>query len=150
MKSLFNTEAYEEIVSRLDSLSEDSERQWGKMKVGQMLYHCQFPLKIALRKQPSKGKPNPMLKLMGFFFKKSLYNDKPWRHGLPTAKGLKVTEEKDFSKEKEALMGLVKDFHEEKTRKSWDPHPVFGSFTNEQWGQMQYKHLDHHLRQFGV
>ena len=150
MKSLFSTEAYEEIVSRLNSLSDNSERQWGKMEIGQMLYHCQFPLKLALRKQSVKGKTNTMLKVMGVFFKKSLYNDKPWRHGLPTAKGLKVVEKKDFSQEKEVLLGLVKDFHEEKNRKSWDPHPVFGSFTHEQWGQMQYKHLDHHLRQFGV
>ena len=39
---------------------------------------------------------------------------------------------------------------DEKDKKEWDPHPVFGSFTPEQWGQMQYKHLDHHLRQFNV
>ncbi|WP_375325328.1 hypothetical protein [Flagellimonas sp. GZD32] len=51
MKSLFSAEAYEEIVARMHSLTEDSERQWGKMKVGQMLYHCQFPLKIALQKK---------------------------------------------------------------------------------------------------
>ena len=34
--------------------------------------------------------------------------------------------------------------------KKWNPHPIFGAFTHQQWGQLQYKHLDHHLRQFGV
>ncbi|MCK0160653.1 DUF1569 domain-containing protein [Allomuricauda sp. F6463D] len=150
MKSLFNNEAHEEIISRINKLSDASEGQWGKMKVAQMLHHCQYPLKISLGRYNPDNKPNPMLKLAGIFFKKSLYNDKPWRHGLPTAKGLIVVDEKIFTEEKEVLIDLTNDFHLEKNRKSWDPHPVFGSFTHEQWGQMQYKHLDHHLRQFGV
>jgi len=150
MKSLFNSEAHEEILSRVNQLSESSERQWGKMRVEQMLHHCQFPLKISLGSYNPNNKPNLMLKLMGKFFKKSLYNDKLWRQGLPTAKGLKVVDDKNFEEEKKVLVGLINDFHNEKTRKEWDPHPTFGSFTREQWGQMQYKHLDHHLRQFGV
>ncbi|MEO2051543.1 MAG: DUF1569 domain-containing protein [Allomuricauda sp.] len=150
MKSLFNTEAHQEILERMDALSEETKGQWGKMKVGQMLHHCQFPLKIALGRYNPNNKPNPMLKLMGKLFRKSLYNDKPWRKGLPTAKGLRVTEDKNFSEEKAKLIALINDFHQEKNKEEWDPHPAFGSFTPEQWGQMQYKHLDHHLRQFGV
>lgn len=91
-----------------------------------------------------------MLKVLGKFFKKSLYNDKPWKQNLPTAKSFKVEEDKDFATEKEVLISLIRDFYQEKDKKEWDPHPAFGSFTPEQWGQMQYKHLDHHLRQFGV
>jgi len=150
MKSLFDSSAHAEILSRIDKLSDGSERKWGKMELGQMLSHCQYPLKIALGKHNPNNKPNPMLKLMGKLFRKSLYNDKPWRQGLPTAKALKVTEDKDFLTEKEKLVVLIDAFHQEKNRENWDPHPVFGSFTPEQWGQMQYKHLDHHLRQFGV
>lgn len=150
MKSIFNIEAYEEILSRVNQLSQSSERQWGKMDVGQMLCHCQFPLKIGLGRQNPNSKPSPVLKLMGKLFRKSLYDDKPWRQNLPTAKALKVVEDKDFATEKEKLVTLIKDFHQQKDKKVWDPHPVFGSFTHEQWGQMQYKHLDHHLRQFGV
>lgn len=149
MKSLFDNQAYDEILARINQLSKSSERQWGKMEVGQMLHHCQFPLKISLGRY-SMGKPSPLLKFMGKFFKKSLYNDKPWRQGLPTARGLKVVDDKDFNEEKKALLGLINDFHKEKDKKEWDPHPAFGTFTPEQWGQMQYKHLDHHLRQFNV
>lgn len=149
MKSLFNSEAHEEILSRVNQLSASSERQWGKMEVGQMLHHCQFPLKIALGSH-RMGKPSPILKFMSKFFKKSLYNDKPWRQGLPTARDLKVVDDKDYNEERKVLIGLINDFHQEKDKKEWDPHPAFGSFTPEQWGQMQYKHLDHHLRQFNV
>lgn len=150
MKSLFHSEAHEEILSRVNELSESSERQWGKMEVGQMLHHCQYPLKIALGRYNPNNKPSLLLKLMAKFLKKSLYNDKPWRQGLPTAKGLKVEEDKNVADEKMVLVGLINDFYQEKNKKEWDPHPAFGSFTAEQWGQMQYKHLDHHLRQFGV
>nr|WP_297785079.1 DUF1569 domain-containing protein [uncultured Allomuricauda sp.] len=150
MKSLFNKEAHEEILARINQLSESSEREWGKMQVGQMLHHCQYPLKISLGRYNPNNKPNLMLKLAGKLFKKSLYNDKLWRKGLPTAKGLKVVDDKNIHEEREVLIGLINDFHQEKDKKEWDPHPVFGTFTPEQWGQMQYKHLDHHLRQFNV
>lgn len=149
MKSLFEPEVHAQVLSRINSLTDASERQWGKMEIGQMLYHCQFPLRLALGRYEMK-KPNPLMKLAFLSFKKGLYNDKLWKPNLPTAKPFKVIDEKDFSIEKSALIGLVNDFHQEKSRKKWEPHPAFGTFTHEQWGQMQYKHLDHHLRQFGV
>nr|WP_299385701.1 DUF1569 domain-containing protein [Allomuricauda sp.] len=149
MKSLFDSGTVSEILGRIEQLSESSKREWGKMEVGQMLYHCQFPLRLALGKYKMK-KPNPLMKLIFRSFKKGMYDDKLWKPNLPTAKGFKVVEPKEFSKEKETLVNLVNDFHAEKSRTQWDPHPAFGEFTVQQWGQMQYKHLDHHLRQFGV
>jgi len=69
---------------------------------------------------------------------------------LPTAPQLKTKEDKDFTKEHQQLKSLVNKFYTLRDREEWFPHPMFGSFTKEQWGQMQYKHLDHHLSQFGV
>lgn len=149
MKSLFDSETHLEIVQRIDKLNDAAKRQWGKMEVGQMLRHCQFPLKVALGRHKIK-KPNPFMKLLYKGFKKSMYNDKPWKHNLPTAPGFKVADQRNFKEEKEKLVGLIDDFHSEKDQKTRNPHPAFGRLTYEQWGQMQYKHLDHHLRQFGV
>ena len=84
------------------------------------------------------------------FFKKSLYNEKPWRKGLPTAKFLKIKDDKNFNEEKPKLVDLVNEVYSHREKKEWNPHPAFGYFTKQQWGQMQYKHLDHHLKQFGV
>ena len=148
MKSIFDATAYNEILERIDKLSESSQRQWGKMTVSQMLCHCQNPLTIALEKQTIK-KPNVLLKLLFKGFRSYMYNDTPWKHNLPTTSEFKVITKKEFKAEKSKLIQLVKEFHQEKNRKSWDPHPAFGKFTHNQWGQMQYKHLDHHLRQFG-
>ncbi|MBQ4821477.1 DUF1569 domain-containing protein [Aquimarina sp. MMG016] len=147
MKSLFDETTKNEIESRIEQLSNTSTPAWGKMDVAQMFYHCQFPLKIALKKNHPRMKSSLLAKL---FFKKSLYNDKPWKKNLPTHPKLKVVDQKEFDQEKQQLLELVSAFSNERNRPYWEPHPMFGKFTNEQWGQMQYKHLDHHLQQFNV
>jgi len=117
------------------------------MTVGQMLFHCQGPLNIMLQKKDYGLKPNWLIKV---FVKKSLYSDKIYRRNLPTIPAFKIEEDKDFAKEKEALLSLVKELYANKDKATWEPHPVFGHFTNEQWAKTQYKHLNHHLTQFGV
>lgn len=147
MTSIFEDKAHKDIVSRIHSLEENSQPLWGKMNVSQMLHHCQAPLNIMLQKKDYDLKPFWLITL---FFKKSLYNDKPWRKNLPTAKQLKVNSTKDFSSEKKQLLSLVEEVMLHKDKTSWEPHPSFGTFTPQQWGQLQFKHLDHHLTQFGV
>lgn len=149
MKSLFNTEAHTEILSRINKLSDSSERQWGKMNVAQMLAHCCEPLKVPLGKL-SLQKPNVLMRFLFSFFKESLYNDKPWKQGLPTSKEYKVTNDHNFAAEKDNLKMLIDKFYALRDETELPPHPFCGKLTSEQWGQMQYKHLDHHLRQFGV
>ena len=147
MKSIFDEKTYQEVLDRLDQLTPDAERQWGKMTVAQMLWHCQFPVRLAIDNKLSSKKSNPLIRLL---FKKSLYSDKPWRKNLPTVPVAKAREEKDFSKELSKLKKMVGELHALKDRTEWNPHPIFGEFTSEQWGKLEYKHLDHHLRQFGV
>lgn len=147
MKSLFEEPTLKEIQDRINNLSNASTPTWGKMDVAQMFNHCQFPLKIALKKDCPTLKPSLLAKL---FFKKSLYIDKPWKKNLPTHPKLKVIDSKEFEDEKEKLLELITEFSNQRDKKEWDPHPMFGKFTNEQWGKMQYKHLDHHLQQFNV
>ena len=147
MNSLFEPEAFSEIKERLANLNETSPKQWGKMTPGQMVHHCQGPLNIMLEKNDYGLKPNWLAKL---FFKKSLYSDKLWRKNLPTSKFLKETDDRDFNIEKANLEALLTEFELHRERTDWKPHPGFGRFTKDQYGKMQYKHLDHHFRQFGV
>ncbi|WP_299125542.1 DUF1569 domain-containing protein [uncultured Winogradskyella sp.] len=147
MKSFFEDGVYEEITSRVSKLNKDTSPIWGKMKVGQMLYHCQMPLNIILKKEDYGVKPNWLVNLL---FKKSMYNDKLWRKNLPTAPGFKITDDKDFEREKTKITNLINELNAQRAKEEWHPHPAFGELTKDQWGKMQYKHLDHHLRQFGV
>ncbi|WP_339626357.1 DUF1569 domain-containing protein [uncultured Winogradskyella sp.] len=147
MKSFFEEGAYDELSSRLNNLNKDTTANWGKMNVGQMLHHCQMPLNIILEKKDYGVKPNWLVNL---FFKKSMYSDKPWRKNLPTAPGFKIMAKKDFEAEKNEITSLLNELNTQRQRNDWQPHPAFGAMTKDQWGKMQYKHLDHHFRQFGV
>ncbi|WP_347374194.1 DUF1569 domain-containing protein [Aequorivita sp. Q41] len=69
---------------------------------------------------------------------------------MPTASIMREEEPRDFKVEKINLLSLLKELESQKEREQWAPHPLFGKFTPQQWGQMQYKHLDHHLKQFNV
>ncbi len=147
MKNLLDRNTFAEINDRIEKLTSNTKAQWGKMDVGQMVHHCQGPLNIMLGNNYYGLKPNWFAKT---FIKKSLYSDKLWRKNLPTVKVFKITEPKDFNTELSKLKGLLNEFGSQLENTKWNPHPVFGEMTNEQWGKMQYKHLDHHLRQFGV
>ena len=147
MKSFFEEGVYEEVKSRIEKLTKDTKANLGKMNTGQMLHHCQMPLNIILEKEDYDVKPNWLVNLL---FKKSMYSDKLWRKNLPTAPGFKIQDEKDFDKEHSHILNLLDELNAQKEREDWQPHPAFGKLTKEQWGKMQYKHLDHHLRQFGV
>jgi len=150
MKSLFNPSDYEEIKERIARVQPESRPHWGQMDAGQMMKHCQFPLKNTLYPNPNPPKYSFLYKLLFRSFKKSMYDDSVWRKNLPTPKSFKVVEPQDFEQERKELIRLIDAFHQEKGRSQWDPHPAFGEFSAEQYGKMQYKHLDHHLRQFGI
>lgn len=149
MKSIFEETTYEEVRHRIGKLKEDSERQWGRMSPAQMLAHCQNPLALGLGKI-KMPRPNFAMWVVYQGFKAAMYNDRLWKPNMKTARQYEVNDPRDFEKEKKALLQLIEEFHQRKNSTHWDPHPGFGSFTHEQWGKMQYKHLDHHLRQFGV
>ena len=148
VKSLFDKAAYEEIIQRLNKLHSNSPRHWGKMNAAQMLAHCKEAYKVPLTSKPLKKHP---LSIIGWMFRSQLYNNKPYRQNLPTAPNFIVKDERDFEKEKEELLSIVKAFHERGANGIGDKvHPMFGKLTADQWGRSMWKHLDHHLRQFGV
>jgi len=149
MKNLFDPTVYNEVKTRLGSLHPHSARQWGKMDIAQMMAHCKATFMVPLSK---KKLPRSFLgRLLGWMIKSKLYNDVPWKKNLPTAADFVIKDVRDFDKERNELTGLVDAFYKAGPDGiSKYPHPFFGSFTPEQWGQSMYKHLDHHLQQFGA
>jgi len=148
MKSVFNPADNAELIERIDKLTPSSRALWGKMSVSQMLAHCQMIIKVALGElQLKRG-------LMGFLFGrialKQIVSDQPLKANLPTFKEAKMSAGKDFDTEKAALKGYVERFTAGPEVISKDPHPFFGPLTIAEWDILQVKHLDHHLRQFGV
>lgn len=146
VKNLFDPSVKQQITERINKLTPQTPNQWGKMDVAQMLAHVQMPIGIAFGTSTIKG--NWLMKLILPLFKKSLYNEKPWKPGLPTDKSFVMTGQvKDFAKEKNELLNKINRFTEANMIN--EEHPVFGKLTKEQWSKATWKHIDHHLKQFG-
>jgi hypothetical protein len=147
MKSVFEPAAFQELNRRIQTLKPTDYALWGKMHVAQMLAHLCAPLEGQLGKVAYKERGNFFLRL---FFKPLLYNDREWGKNIPTAKSFVVSDARDFAREQARLLQNIQEAHQRNLQGVWSDHPSFGKFTPEQHGKMVYKHVDHHLRQFGV
>lgn len=149
MNSLFNPQQNSAIIERINKLSSSSQPAWGKMNTSQMLAHCQVPLKLAAGEMTLKRG------LIGILFgglaKKAAVSENPFKKNLPTDKAFIIPSPGTFEEEKKKLVTLVKQFSERGAAGlSPAPHPFFGKMNTNEWDALQWKHLDHHLRQFGV
>jgi hypothetical protein len=149
MESLFNASGAEHFISRINKLTPQSQPQWGKMDVAQMLTHCQKFIQVALGEL--KADVNPLLALLfGRAAKKSLLNGKPFKKNLPTLKEAVITDPRKFDEEKNALIAVIRKFHSDRGSRVPARHPFFGKLAPHEWDLLQAKHLDHHLQQFGA
>ena len=147
VKNLFDPVVKQEILDRINRLTPQTKQLWGKMNVSQMFAHVQMPIRIAYGTHQPKG--SFLLRLLGPLFKSGLWNETPYKQGLPTDPTFVMTgQEKDFEEEKMSLLNLVNNFSKETIVS--EQHPVFGKLSKENWSKATWKHLDHHLRQFGV
>jgi hypothetical protein len=108
---------------------------------------CAMPIRIAFGTHQPKG--SFLLRLIGPLFKSKLWDENPYKRSLPTDPTFIMTNsEKEFESEKSALLELIDKFSEESLVS--EKHPVFGKLTKDNWSKATWKHLDHHLKQFGV
>lgn len=137
------------MVGRINSLTPDSKAIWGKMSVSQMLAHCGEPIKAGFGE--IKLKRGLAGILFGRIAKKTMLGEKPFKHGLPTDKKFIFKDDLNFDDEKNKLIALVSRIAENGPAGiSKEPHPFFGQLTTEEWDALTWKHLDHHLNQFGA
>jgi hypothetical protein len=146
MKNLFDASARQEIIDRINKLTPDSKPQWGKMSVAQMLAHNILPMELAL--QNPKPPRAFMGKLFGGMVKKKILSPEPFRKNGFTPKEFRIDSPQDFNSKKEKILDAINRFQRGAITDM--VHPFFGHMTEDQWGELQYKHLDHHLQQFGV
>ena len=149
MKTVFDSDTHGELVDRLGKLTSDAERQWGKMSPAQMMEHTARTLEMATGQKPMQQAF--IGKAIGWIFKNRFLGEKPFPQNSPTGPTLIIKDEPDFEATRARLRGLVMDFHGlGESGTDGNIHGFFGPLTGKQWGETQYKHVDHHLRQFGV
>lgn len=153
MKNLFDPAQAYEVKQRILRLQPDSERQWGSMTVVQTLAHCTSSFDMATGGVNPKRAPFPA-NILGRIIKPLVLNDdKPFRRNSPSAPELFRADiaQCDFEHERTELIAAVDSFAAQGAACcSQHPHPFFGPLKPEQWAILMYKHVDHHLRQFGV
>lgn len=135
------------------------------MTPAQMMAHCSLAIENAMG---VTFYTNTLLLKIWAFWNKShnrdrYTNDQPFQPS-PTINSTKrivqqgrvdnpfrVVDQRNFEEEKNILLQWITTFHQEGREKSINAkHPSFGKFTPEEWAIGQYKHLDYHLRQFGI
>jgi hypothetical protein len=148
MNDLFDPESVRRILQRLSQLEAGKPPLWGKMNAAQMLTHCQAPFSVYFGELRLRQSFAGLL--FGRMAKRKLFADKPWPRGLPTAREFVITEDRAFEAEREKLAGQIERFSSSSILLHPPRHPFFGKMSAQEWSRLAYKHLDHHLQQFGV
>ena len=149
MKSLYESADRESLLQRLAALEPEAMRQWGKMNPAQMLCHCSRALEVATGEKPKKQAF--LGKLLTPFIRSSVFGEKPFSRNAPTDPTLVVSDERDFAAERVRLTELIDRFVQRGPAAAGnETHSFFGRLSGDEWGRLMYKHLDHHLQQFGA
>ncbi len=150
MKNIFILSDCQDIIARINQLSPTTEALWGRMNAPQMLAHCNVTYELVYdNKHPKpKGFMKFILKLL---VKNTVVSKKPYKHSSQTAPVFIINDEKDFEIEKKRLVDYITKTQQlgEKEFDGKESHS-FGALNKTEWNNMFYKHLDHHLKQFGV
>ncbi len=150
MKNVFNPADTATLISRINKLTLYTQRLQGKMTVSQMLAHCNVSYEFVY--DDIHPKPNAFKKLLPrLLVKRFVVGEKPYKRNSQTAPEFIVKENKNFEGEKNRLIAYIKKTQELGAAhlEHKDSHS-FSPLTNQEWNNLFYKHLDHHLSQFGV
>jgi Protein of unknown function (DUF1569) len=150
LPNIFTVEVSDKIISRINNLKPTTQANWGKMNVSQMLAHCNVTYEMTF--ENIHPKPNAFLKfIFKMIVKKKVVTELPYQHNGKTAPAFIINEDKDFENEKVRLINYISKTKElgEKYFDNKESHS-FGVLSKTEWSNMFYKHLDHHLTQFGV
>lgn len=151
MKSIFDASRRDELLARLSRLTPESQRRWGSMTPHQAVCHLSDSFKGILGERPIERRPPGLKRRILRFAAFTL--PVPWPKGVQTSPevmaGAGGTPPEDFERDVGALKDLVRRFAETDGR-GLGPHYAWGLMSRGVWGRYGYRHLDHHLRQFGV
>ena len=150
MKNIFSKEVTNEVIGRIENLTPETQSNWGKMSVSQMLTHCCVTYEMVYTdKYP---RPNGFIRwLLKILVKKAVISEKRYAKNGKTGTQFIIKQETNFETEKIRLITYIKQTQAlgETAFEGKESHS-FGRLTGKEWNAMFYKHLAHHLKQFGV
>ncbi len=150
LSNTFEQKIVNGIIDRINKLQKETPANWGKMNAGQMLAHCNVTYEMVYENMHPK--PNFFIKLiLKAFVKNKVVKPGDYPKNSSTAPQFIIKEEKNFDLEKKRLIEYIHKTQQlgENYFDNKESHS-FGILTKDEWNTMFYKHLDHHLAQFGV
>lgn len=150
MKNIFEFEITSKLINRVNQLTPTTHNLWGKMNVSQMLAHCNVTYEMVYT--DNYPKPSFIKEfILKKFIKKTVVGERPYPKNGRTAPQFIISNERDFEKEKNLLIDyLIKTQNLGETHFNRKTSHSFGRLSTKEWSNLFYKHIDHHLNQFGV
>lgn len=150
LPNIFDKETAQALDARLNLLTNETPALWGKMNVAQMLAHCNVSYEMIFTDKHKK--PNAFVKLMlKLFVKDKVVGESTYEKNGRTAPQFIIADAKEFQSEKTRLLDYISKVQElGSTYFEGKESHSFGTLSAAEWSNMMYKHLDHHLKQFGV
>ncbi len=152
-KALDDRRCREEILARLGRIRPDTPRRWGRMTAPQMICHLRDALDGVMGDMQMAMPPGfSWWRLTKPF---ALYGQFPWPRGVPTRPEFDQvagtgTPPAEFDTDVRSLLAAIEKFTAQPRVFAVRRHTLFGAMTEREWMIWGYRHLDHHLRQFGV
>src|SRR5262245_5846234 len=147
MKSILSGPARQEVRDRIARLTPDRQAAWGNLSAPQMVCHLADSLRMALGDLPVAPRWFPIRYPP---LKQLLIYVAPFPKSAPTAPELLARPPRDWTSDVADLQSLIERIAARRGAVSWPPHPAFGRLSERAWGVLTYRHIDHHLKQFGA
>jgi hypothetical protein len=148
MPSLFDARVRDVILGRIARLSSDRAPLWGRFSAPEMVCHVSSALRQSLSELDAGQPAGPFVRApMNWLVIHVL----PWPKGKgKSPQEFLATKPTTWQTDVNALKELVHRFAARGPNAEWPQSRAFGKISGHSWGVLQHKHLDHHLRQFGV
>lgn len=135
-----------ELLARLALLSPDRAPAWGRFTAPRMVLHLLESIRMAKGEIRPAPRPLPLQFLVRPLFVHHL----PWPKGAPTAPELLSRTPSTWEDDLAALRDAIATYPEPAADAALPDHPAFGPMDKRDWGVLLLRHVDHHLKQFGV
>jgi hypothetical protein len=147
MPSMFDDDTRGQFQRRIETLTPQAQRRWGKRSPHQIVCHLADQLRMALGDIPTKPIAGP---LRYSPIKQLAIGPLPWPRGAKSPPESWTTNPVEWKRDVTTLRQLLERFATRSAQTEWPDHPLFGSMSRDLWGRLTCKHFDHHLRQFGA
>jgi hypothetical protein len=148
-KTIFSSQTINELIDRSQKLSVDNLAKWGRMNSTEMLVHCNMAHQGIL-KAPKSEKMATFRQLISKFIFFKIKSEFPkLANGPKRFQTAGNVPDASFEEEKSKFVHILSKYPKLEILLE-GAHPIFGPLTHQEWGIFVWRHVDHHLRQFGV